>query len=630
MKLYSYSQNFEDVMLWRALNTISDGFYIDVGAAWAFHHSITKLFYDAGWTGINIEPSNSHFSELKIFRDKDINLQIALSFECGYRLIDISNDTGLSGFNMSTVLDSCQIKNSQENVETLTLDKIWKLYVPNNKAVHFLNIDANGHEHEIIAGNNWNVNRPWIVVVNSLKPMSRDDNSKKFHEHMLAHDYLFVYFDGLNRFYVSSEQAGLISYFDYPPNIFDNFHVVDAPIKIYENDDNALNFSKKSARSLRTIFVDVSIIANCDPATGIQRAVREIVYNWICTPPLGFKIEPVYVPSDGNDYFFASKFKHRILNMDDDENDTKIHSPEDGDIFLGLHLDHRAVIINSDTYSYWRTNGVKTYFIVYDILPITHPDYFQSENICTLHLEWLRVVSESDGLICISKSVCNEVSNWIKNNIPKSAFCNISYFKLGANFSTRVSSYGLPECFNRMEQLLEAKLTFLMVGTIEPRKCHEQVFHAFRMLWSEGYDINLVIVGKVGWKVGALLKEITSCFEYGRRLFLINDASDEYLTWIYSHSDCLIAASIGEGFGLPIVEAALHKISIIARDLPVFTEIAGDGAYYFSGESPANLAAAITSWIELYKKNSHPTSDFVQVNTWQDVASQLATVLLKN
>lgn len=64
MSFISYAQNYEDVMLWRALKHIANGFYIDVGAAWPDKHSVTKAFYDRGWRGINIEPNPVHHASL--------------------------------------------------------------------------------------------------------------------------------------------------------------------------------------------------------------------------------------------------------------------------------------------------------------------------------------------------------------------------------------------------------------------------------------------------------------------------------------------------------------------------------------------------------------------------------------
>ena len=120
-----------------------------------------------------------------------------------------------------------------------------------------------------------------------------------------------------------------------------------------------------------------------------------------------------------------------------------------------------------------------------------------------------------------------------------------------------------------------------MVATIEPRKGHHQTLKAFELLWGQGADINLVIVGKQGWLVEELIENIKAHSELNKRLFWQEGISDEYLENIYAESTCLIAASEGEGFGLPLIEAAQKGKPIIARDIKVFREVAGDYAYYF-------------------------------------------------
>ena len=92
---------------------------------------------------------------------------------------------------------------------------------------------------------------------------------------------------------------------------------------------------------------------------------------------------------------------------------------------------------------------------------------------------------------------------------------------------------------------------------------------------------------------------------------------------VYKNSTCLIAASEGEGFGLPLIESAQEKISIIARDIPVFREVAGNHAYYFSAENSGQLAKAIEAWLSLYKNNQHPRSDNMPFITWKESATQL-------
>ncbi len=138
-----------------------------------------------------------------------------------------------------------------------------------------------------------------------------------------------------------------------------------------------------------------------------------------------------------------------------------------------------------------------------------------------------------------------------------------------------------------------------MVGTIEPRKSHAQVLRGFDLLWQSGADVNLVIVGKPGWMVDDLVQTLDEHPEAGRRLHWIKDASDEYLESVYRFSNCLIAASLAEGFGLPIIEASAYGLPIIARDIPVFRELAGDRPLYFEGDRPEAIEAVVRQWLGL-------------------------------
>ena len=157
-----------------------------------------------------------------------------------------------------------------------------------------------------------------------------------------------------------------------------------------------------------------------------------------------------------------------------------------------------------------------------------------------------------------------------------------------------------------------------MVGTIEPRKGHAHVLDAFDQLWSRGLDVNLVIVGAEGWRhlrpnmrrvIPQIIARLRSHPEWGRRLFWVSRASDEYLEKIYATSSCLIAAAEGEGFGLPLIEAARHGLPIIARDIPVFREVAGEHAFYFAGKDSDVLAEAIKQWLVLHERGEHPNSE---------------------
>jgi hypothetical protein len=116
--------------------------------------------------------------------------------------------------------------------------------------------------------------------------------------------------------------------------------------------------------------------------------------------------------------------------------------------------------------------------------------------------------------------------------------------------------------------------------------------------------------------------------ERGRRLFWLKLISDEYLDRIYDASACLIAASEGEGFGLPLVEAAQHQLPVIARDIPVFREVAGDHAFYFSGFEPDSLADAVLDWLSLFKSGEVPESSTMPRLTWKQSTQNLLDVIL--
>jgi glycosyltransferase involved in cell wall biosynthesis len=170
--------------------------------------------------------------------------------------------------------------------------------------------------------------------------------------------------------------------------------------------------------------------------------------------------------------------------------------------------------------------------------------------------------------------------------------------------------------------------TFLMVGTIEPRKSHAQALAAFEVLWKRGIDANLVIVGKQGWMVEALIDRLRDHPERDRRLFWLQQIDDAFLTSVYDASSCLILASRGEGFGLPIIEAAHRKLPLVLRDIPVFREVAGEHAMYFEGLEASDLAHALEDWLHLHAAGDHPRSENIRFLSWKESTRQLIDVLL--
>ncbi|MGD9971204.1 MAG: FkbM family methyltransferase [Sulfuricurvum sp.] len=224
MQFISYAQNFEDVILWRALGHIQTGFYVDVGAYSPDIDSVTKAFYERGWSGINIEPNPDFQTQYLSKRERDINLDVAISNIEGESEIYLTGNLGLSSLDKSIVDNhkTLGFASYSRKISVTTLTKICHEYAY-AREIHFLKVDVEGLEKNVLLGNDWNRFRPWIVVVEATQPLTQIENHEEWEYILLDNNYEFVYSDGLNRFYVSQEHSDLIDSFKYPPNVFDHF-----------------------------------------------------------------------------------------------------------------------------------------------------------------------------------------------------------------------------------------------------------------------------------------------------------------------------------------------------------------------------------------------------------------------
>lgn len=381
--------------------------------------------------------------------------------------------------------------------------------------------------------------------------------------------------------------------------------------------------------SQRQLLVDVSELVQRDARTGIQRVVKSLLGELISSPPAGFRVEPVYAVPDGSPgYRYARRFTLGFLGCPTDALVDESVNARPGDVFIGLDLQPRVVPQQRACYWKMRQMGVRVEFVVYDLLPVLLSHCFHP-GAATAHEEWLKAVAENDGALCISQAVADDLRRWMEQHVPErlQAGFRIGAFHLGADVDNVTPSTGLPADAERVLELIASQPSFLMVGTLEPRKSHAQVLDAFELLWQAGENVALVIVGKQGWMVESLAARLQEHPERGRHLFWLAEASDEYLTRIYASATCLVAASEGEGFGLPLIEAARQGLPILARDLPVFREVAGEHAAYFEGDA-ASLAAAIQSWLVLHRNHAHPHSDHMPHLTWSQSAGEFVAALL--
>ena len=239
MTFISYAQNFEDIMLWRALKHIEKGFYIDVGANDPMIDSVTLAFYERGWRGINIEPMRQYYDRLCADRPEDINLPVAVADTKGeLTLFDIP-DTGLS--TMDRTIAQAHIAAGREVIEhgiqVIPLSEICEKHV--HGPIHFLKIDVEGLEGAVLRGMDFKKWRPWILVVEATLPQTQITNHAEWEKLVLDAGYRFSYFDGLNHYYVADDHVALMQAFKAPPNVFDDFflrlgHVFSHPLTEFQ------------------------------------------------------------------------------------------------------------------------------------------------------------------------------------------------------------------------------------------------------------------------------------------------------------------------------------------------------------------------------------------------------------
>jgi FkbM family methyltransferase len=223
MPFISYGQNSEDVVLWRALRDIGTGFYVDVGAGDPKADSVTYAFYECGWSGINIEPLDDYFARLAEARRRDTNLKVAVGREAGPRTFYAIEGTGLSTLypEIAARHKSAGYAVSETRVHVLTLERILEDF--SARTIHFLKIDAEGAEAEVLQSVDLKKTRPWIILVEATDPNSPITVRGAWERLITSQGYTFCYFDGLNCFYVADERAQLKERLALPPNVFDDY-----------------------------------------------------------------------------------------------------------------------------------------------------------------------------------------------------------------------------------------------------------------------------------------------------------------------------------------------------------------------------------------------------------------------
>ncbi|MDR5899062.1 glycosyltransferase [Halomonas vilamensis] len=383
---------------------------------------------------------------------------------------------------------------------------------------------------------------------------------------------------------------------------------------------------------LPRLLIDVSTLAWEDLKTGIERVTRRVSDHLLRHPPNGWRVE--LIRWGGDDFYLARGFACDQLGLDASPGPDVPVEARPGDYYASLEWAPPLLKQAGHVMQRMRANGVRFYFTVHDLLPLSLPECFPAHIPATMR-EWFSAISElADGIMCVSQHVAHTVETELTAPHREGQHRPwVKHFHLGADFQHRETPSPLLTKAERQQLApLEQRdgPVLLMVGTIEPRKGHQQVLDALERSWADGASFNLVVVGKQGWDVEALIARLKRHPERQKRLFWFTNASDALLNTLYQRSNALVAASYGEGFGLPLIEAAHHGIAILARDIPVFREVAGEYADYFKADTPDALATALKQWEKRWQGGRTVSSNGMPFLSWYQSAEQWATTILND
>jgi glycosyltransferase involved in cell wall biosynthesis len=230
-----------------------------------------------------------------------------------------------------------------------------------------------------------------------------------------------------------------------------------------------------------------------------------------------------------------------------------------------------------------RAQGVRIVPLFYDLIPLSFPEHVSAEHVAAFR-RWLDELLEvADYSLAISQATGDAVEEHARA-LGRELEVTTAY--LGADFDAAAK----PSEVRDELRAIMARDPYLVVGAIEPRKNQELVYRAFQLLWARGSEAALCFTGVVTPLAEPLLAKWKQSPQWGSRLFVVEGADDRELAYCYANAVALVAASLAEGFDLPVVEALHQKLPVFASRTPVHEEISGVSVSYFDPSRPDELA----------------------------------------
>lgn len=379
------------------------------------------------------------------------------------------------------------------------------------------------------------------------------------------------------------------------------------------------------------IYVDVTQLIAVTYVTGIQRVVREVLLRFLKD---NYKMLVLMNYNKGYGKYEivdSSAFIEYFENGSGSKAELatgiilELGQLQPGDVFFDIDSVWNLPVRRSTILPRLKQNGVKLVVYVYDIIPITHPQFFFDETLNKFMNYIGAYLQYADLIIASAQSTIDAIDELLKQLDLLAIPTSVSW--LGSDF--KIQDTEDKEISEKACSAVAAGKYVLMIGTIEPRKNHALVLEAFeQQLFDAG--MNLIFAGRIGWNMEAFKKKIDTHPKRDNQFFFLEGMNDATIDYLYKNAYCVAFPTFNEGFGLPIIEAFQRGVPVLASDIPILREVGGEYCNYFDPYSWQSFAKCVKEWMDApaeYESMREKISIYEPV-TWDTVADNIWQALM--
>ncbi len=363
-----------------------------------------------------------------------------------------------------------------------------------------------------------------------------------------------------------------------------------------------------------TIYINVSNTFNRRAKTGIQRVVREVVSRLVCR-------QDVILIAWSKSAFYQISLAQEVEKFLTAQTFTPqkkvdIAGLQQGDIFFDPDASWGDAYDIKQLYQLLKQQGVILTKLHHDAVPVLFPHFSHPNTVFSYTDNFIASLQYCDYWLCTSQTVCSDLLNIADSIDIGQVMTHVIH--LGADFKQS------KDTTQSLIVAVDYAKYILVVGTLEPRKNHQLILDVFDLLQQEDQTMNLVIVGKKGWHISDIVERIQNHPVYNRRLFWLNNASDEELAALYTNAYITANLSHYEGYGLPVIESLSYGCVTLCARNTAMEEVAAGAAYCVAADTQSVLDAikALES-PQIYAEFKHKAKQF-EVPKWCDSAAEIA------